>query len=140
MKDEKEIMEIIQDAFAVSPWNDNWDDEDTFHLYILDVIGNANSLALGLYDENKLVGLALGRLKHWFDGIEYNIDDFCIRSSCQGKGAGSAFIRLLKEYSTERDFKEISLRTKRTASAYQFYQKNGFREIEEDVHFILKCR
>ena len=57
MQNEKEIMEIIKDAFAVDPWYDNWDDEEIFHLYILDVIGNVNSLALGLYEGNELVGV-----------------------------------------------------------------------------------
>lgn len=139
MQNEKEIMGIIKDAFAVDPWYDNWDDEEIFHLYILDVIGNVNSLALGLYEGNELVGVSLGRLKHWFNGTEYCIDDFCIRSSCQGKGAGSLFLKMLRAYGRKKNYKKITLRTKRTASAYEFYKKNGFREIEEDVFFSMEC-
>ncbi len=139
LHNEKEMMEIIKDAFTSAPWNDNWEDENVFRLYIRDIVGNANSLALGLYDENNLVGLSLGRLKHWFDGIEYCIDDLCISPSHQGMGAGSAFIRLIKKYSQENNYKEISLRTNRTALAYQFYKTNGFLEKKENVFFSMKC-
>lgn len=139
MENQAEIMEIIRDAFAVAPWNDKWDDEAVFRLYIQDIIGNANSLSLGLYDQDELIGVALGRLKHWYDGIEFCIDDFCIKTACQGKGAGSAFIKLIAQYARENHYKEISLRTKRTAAAYHFYKKNGFDESETNVYFSMRC-
>ncbi len=59
MEHETEIRTIVREAFAVSPWNDNRENEKTLHLYIQDIIRNAN--ALGLYNDHKLVGLSLGR-------------------------------------------------------------------------------
>ena len=126
---------IIKDAFSVEPWNDNWTDENTFYMYIKDIMGNANSLSLGLYDDDILIGIALGRLKHWYDGIEFCIDDLCIKTSHQGKGAGTQFLKLIKQYSRGNHYKEISLRTDRTASAYHFYKTNGFNEALNQVYF-----
>lgn len=132
-ENKKEVMEIIKEAFAAEPWNDNWDDIDIFNKYITDITENANSLSLGIFDGGILAGLALGRLKHWFYGIEYCIDDLCIKTAYQGKGTGSEFIGLLKEYAEKHDFSKISLKTSKKASAYHFYQKNGFTESEDDV-------
>ena len=136
---ELEIQAIIKDAFAVQPWNDRWDDIDVFHLYIRDIIGNTNSLALGLFDQEELIGLSLGRLKHWFDGIEYCIDDLCVKSAYQGKGIGSRWLQMIKAHAQSNGYKEISLRTNRTAPAYRFYLKNGFQELDECVWLSMKC-
>lgn len=131
-----EIKKIILDAFSAPPWNDVWED-DILTLYIHDIVGNANSLTLGMYDGDKLAGLAQGRLKHWYYGIEYCIDDLCIASPYQGQGIGGTLIKLIREYSARNGFHEISLRTNRHSNAYSFYKKNGFDEIDEKVFFSM---
>lgn len=89
MAHEQAVKGLIRDAFSAEPWCDRWEDEDVFHSYILDVMGNQNSLALGLFSEDVLIGISLGRLRHWYNGIEYCIDDLCIASEHQGQGFGS---------------------------------------------------
>lgn len=71
MAHEQAVKGLIRDAFSAEPWCDRWEDEDVFHSYILDVMGNQNSLALGLFSEDVLIGISLGRLRHWYNGIEY---------------------------------------------------------------------
>lgn len=88
MAHEQAVKGLIRDAFSAEPWCDRWEDEDVFHSYILDVMGNQNSLALGLFSEDVLIGISLGRLRHWYNGIEYCIDDLCIASEHQGQGFG----------------------------------------------------
>ena len=62
MAHEQAVKGLIRDAFSAEPWCDRWEDEDVFHSYILDVMGNQNSLALGLFSEDVLIGISLGRL------------------------------------------------------------------------------
>ena len=83
MAHEQAVKGLIRDAFSAEPWCDRWEDEDVFHSYILDVMGNQNSLALGLFSEDVLIGISLGRLRHWYNGIEYCIDEpvHCLRTS-----------------------------------------------------------
>lgn len=92
MQNENEIRDVLRDAFSAPPWNDDWSDEDMFRKYIEDIVGPKNALAFGLYADGKLIGVALGQLKHWFDGTEYCIDDFCVRTDGQSRGNG---LRLL---------------------------------------------
>lgn len=40
LDDINEIKKVILDAFTGEPWNDDWQDPEQFHRYILDLIGN----------------------------------------------------------------------------------------------------
>lgn len=134
----EEIKYIIKETFSKDPWNDDWRDERQFHSYILDLAGNRNSLTLGYYENNELVGVSLGRIKHWYTGTEYWIDDLAILPKAQGHGAGSKFLDLIKQYMKENSMVGITLFTEQDIPAYQFYIKNGFTEKKERVFFEKK--
>ena len=76
----KEIKTLFAEIFTNEPWNDDWSDENQLHNYILDLTGNRNSLAIGLFEDDEFIGMALGSIKHWYTGTEYYIDEFCIKS------------------------------------------------------------
>lgn len=139
-REREDVMAVIKDAFAAEPWNDRWDDEAVFGRYIADVMEQSNSLALGLYDGETLAALALGRLKHWFNGVEYCIDDLCVAPAYQSGGVGTELVERVRAYCREKGFSKISLKTSRKARAYLFYQKNGFAEMEDDVFFEMECK
>lgn len=131
----EEIKVIISEAFSEEPWNDDWQDEQQFNCYISDLIDNKNSLALGLYRADELIGVCLGRIKHWYSGNEYWIDDLAIMPKAQGKGCGSRFIALIEDFIRQKNIKGIVLFTQRDASAFDFYKKNNFEEKTERVIF-----
>lgn len=137
LDNEEDVKPVIKEAFAAEPWCDKWDNEAIFHQYIVDIMGNANSLSFGVFDGDKLIGLASGRLKHWFNGIEYNIDEVCISPSYQGMGIGSFLLTEVEKYGKENGFTLLSLLTYDHAPAYGFYLKNGFGEKEHRA-FLLK--
>lgn len=74
-----EVQEIFKSVFMGEPWNDDWRDEKRLYAYLKDITGNPNSLSLGLFEDDKLVGFSLGNIKHWYSGTEYCIDEFCIK-------------------------------------------------------------
>lgn len=133
IKDINEIKQLFYDIFTNEPWNDDWSDEQQLHEYITDLIGNRNSLALGLYEGDELIGLSLGSVMHWYTGTEYYIFEFCIKTEKQGKGAGTAFLKEVEEFAKSKQITHIFLQTERTVPAYEFYQKNGFTELEDHV-------
>ena len=79
----EEIKEAMTAIFSVEPWNDVWNPEQ-LHVYVLEIIGNRNSLSFGLYEGGRLIGISLGRIKHWCEGTEYWIDEFGILPKWQG--------------------------------------------------------
>ncbi|MCR5600872.1 MAG: GNAT family N-acetyltransferase [Ruminococcus sp.] len=132
------IKELFISVFTSEPWFDDWSDPVQLNSYILDLIGNNNSLSLGLYEHNVLVGLALGYIMHWFAGTEYYIHEFCVKTEKQGKGLGSEFMRLIDEYVRGLDVDHIFLQTDRSLPAFDFYVKNGFRELEGHVSLVRR--
>lgn len=74
------IKRFFAAVFTQKPWNDDWSDEEQLHAYIMDLIGNQNSLAFGLFENETMVGLSMGEIRHWFTGTEYFINEFCIKT------------------------------------------------------------
>lgn len=136
----EEIKFIIKETFSKEPWNDDWSDEQQFHSYILDLIDNKNSLSLGLYDNSNLIGVSLGRIKHWYTGTEYWIDDLAILPKAQGHGCGSKFIDLIENFIKKQDIVGIVLFTEKDIPAYSLYVKKCFEEKKERVFFEKHLR
>ena len=49
-------------------------------------------------DGNEMIGLAMGHIRHWYEGTEYMIDELCVRTDRQGQGVGTAFLRDMEDY------------------------------------------
>lgn len=135
MSDIESVKRLMIDIFSVEPWNDVWTD-DKLHTYIRELMGNENSLSFGVYQDEVLIGIALGRLKSWYEGTEYWIDEFGIASEMQCRGAGTKFLTELEYLLKGRGVKHIVLLTERSVPAYRFYLKNGFSEQQETVFFV----
>lgn len=131
ISDIEEIKTLFYDIFTNEPWNDDWSDKTQLHEYITDLIGNRNSLSLGLYEDDVLTGLSLGSIIHWCTGTEYYIYEFCVMKSRQGKGIGTEFLVKVTDIAREKGATHIFLQTERTVPAYAFYKKNGFEELKE---------
>ncbi len=127
------IKRLFAEIFTSEPWNDDWSDPQQLHAYITDLTGNRNSLSLGLYEGDELIGLSLGSIIHWCTGTEYYIYEFCIKNEKQGQGAGTEFLSQAEQFAKTRGATHIFLQTERTVPAYGFYKKNGFTELKEHV-------
>lgn len=128
-----QIKTLFFRIFTGKPWNDDWSNPVQLHSYIMDIIGNPNSLSFGLFDEDELIGLSLGLIMHWHAGTEYYILEFGLASNRQGEGLGSLFMREIEHLAKEKDVTHIFLQTERTVPAYDFYTKNGFTELADHV-------
>lgn len=129
------IKKLMLDIFSVDPWNDAWTDEQ-LHTYISELIGNKNSLSYGLYKNEMLIGMALGKKKSWYEGTEYWIDEFGILPEMQQSGIGSEFIKAIEQDLKRKGISHIVLLTQKDIPAFRFYKKNGFEEKEETVFFV----
>lgn len=133
INDIEAIKVFFKSVFTKEPWNDDWSDENQLHLYIGELIGNPNSLTLGAFEDGSMLGVSMGYVKHWFAGTEYCIDEFCIRTDLQGRGLGTAVLKSIEEYLSQKNIHTIYLETERTVKAYDFYRKNGFIELSEHI-------
>ena len=129
------IRELFAGVFTGEPWNDDWSDGEQLDLYLEDLVGQPSSLTYGLYEDGRMVGLSMGRVKHWYTGTEYYIDELCIRTDRQGTGLGTLFLQEIEHAIREAGMVQIFLQTSADVPAYQFYRKNGFQELKGHVSF-----
>ena len=135
LNDKEMIKELFVSVFTKEPWNDDWSDKEQLDLYIDDLTGQGYSLTYGLYDDDELIGISMGYIKHWYSGTEYIINELCIRTERQGAGAGKFFLAEIEKDIKKLGLKQIFLLTDSNVPAYEFYRKNGFVEIETNVAF-----
>ena len=128
-----EIKRLYADIFMNEPWNDDWSDDARLQQYIRDLIGNNNSLTIGMFENDMLIGLSMGSILHWYSGIEYYIFEFCIKREKQRQGMGTVFLEQIEEYIKKKQVSHIVLQTERAVPAFRFYRKNGFVELEDNV-------
>lgn len=129
------IRELFVSVFTKDPWNDDWSDEKQLQLYILDLIGQNNSLTFGLYEGAELIGISMGHIRHWYSGTEYYIDELCISTSKQGNGVGTIFMDKVEEACRESGMTHIFLLTENDVPAFEFYKKRGFYQLKNNVAF-----
>lgn len=132
------IRELFVSVFSGEPWKDDWSDEKQLALYIHDLIGQSNSLTFGLYGGDELVGVSMGRTKHWYTGTEYCVDELCIRTARQGQGIGKRFVREIEAACRELGLTHIFLLTEDNVPAFVFYKKLDFNKLEHNVAFARK--
>ena len=129
------VKKLFLSVFTIEPWCDDWSDAQQLDLYLNDLMGQNNSLSYGLFYGEEMVGLSLGRIKHWYTGTEYCIDEFCIKTDMQSKGVGTFFIKAIEEEIKNEGLVQIYLQTDADTPAYNFYRKNGYYQLEETVSF-----
>lgn len=132
------IKDFYGDIFTNEPWNDDWSNEKQLHEYIIELIGNANSLTLAYFCGSQMIGLCMGHIRHWCTGTEYYIDEFCICRNKQSIGIGTKFLEDVEQYIISKEITRIFLLTERNVPAYNFYKKNEFEELSEHVSFAKK--
>ncbi len=132
----EEIKAMFRDVFMNEPWNDDWSNDNQLTCYIQDLTENRNSLSIGLYYENKLIGISLGSIMHWCAGTEYYIYEFFLERASQNKGLGTLFLNEVEKYVKETGVNHIFLQTERNVPAYSFYRKNGFTELEGHASLV----
>lgn len=135
LDDVEAVKARMVEIFSGEPWNDHWEDPEQLHQYMLELMGNPNSLSFGLFRGGELIGICLGRIRHWYTGTEFWIDELGLVPGAQGAGVGREFLGRVETALKQRKLTGIVLITDRTMPAYGFYQKQGFEELKTQVLF-----
>ena len=130
-----QMAALYRESFAGEPWNDDWSDTDQLYEYIKDVSSGQHALNYGLLIDGKLEGISLGKISHWWEGTNYNIEEFCVSPACQGQGLGSMFLDMIEQQVRAKGLAGIFLQTDNDKPSYHFYHKNGFQDL--DTHISL---
>ena len=83
-----------------------------------------------------MIAISVGMKKPWINGMEYYIDQFCVKTDLQRKGIGSYFLKLIEQEIQTEKMNAIILNTERGFPAENFYLKNGFKSVDDLITFV----
>lgn len=132
-----ELLEASVDlfiaTFSLEPWNDVYESRDQVVTFFKHHMDNNYFIGYVLKIDEEIAALSLGFQKPWMNGMEYYIDEFCVKKAIQKMGIGSQFLALIEADIKEKQMNAIILNTNKGFPAEQFYLKNGFEPLEDII-------
>lgn len=128
-----EYAKLFASVFNSEPWNDMWT-EETASLRIENMMNTNTFVGKSLYCDDDLKGMIWGQKEYYFNGIHFQIQEFCVRSDEQKKGYGKALLQALKEELTRiGGVVNIYLITSKGDRTEGYYQRRGFVTSEDMI-------
>lgn len=121
------LAKIYMDTFNAEPWFEKWT-EKTAQKRISSVLSHSGALGLVSEDDGKIVGMILGEEEQYFDGVVFNVKEFCVRNELRGKGIGKALLAEFENRLKSRGIRSVLLFT--APEDVGFYQKSGYSDTE----------
>lgn len=125
----EECVTLYIDTFTREPWNDTYESRQQVKTFFENHMKNNYFIGYVGIVENTIVALSIGMKKPWINGFEYYIDEFCVKYDLQGKGIGSLFIEKFEGLLNAEHIESMILNTEKDYPAQKFYEKNGFKTI-----------
>ena len=84
-------------------------------------------------ENEKIIGIILGNHEYYYDGMHFNIKEFCVDSDIKGRGIGSQILEEFICRLKEKGIIKIYLSTLQSDSTIKFYEKNGITYSKDNV-------
>lgn len=131
-----EISGLFVKAFNGPPWNEAWSIE-TSSKRLSRMIGYEGAYGLVAYEDKKLVGMVLGHEEQFYNGVVFEIKEFCVDITLGSKGIGTKMYNELEGRLKDIGIEEISLVTCRSDKTIGFYEKQGFK-VSDNIIIMNK--
>lgn len=128
-----EYAALFAAVFNAAPWNDAWTQE-TAALRIENMMQTNTFIGKALYCENDLKGIIWGQKEQYYNGMHFQIQEFCVKSTEQNKGYGKVLLQALKAELSAIGVVNTYLITSKGPRTEGYYAKRGFAASD---HMIL---
>lgn len=132
----EECVDLFMDVFTKAPWNDTYSSREQVVNFFQNYLANNYFAGYILKEQTNIIALSIGMKKPWINGMEYYIDQFCVKSELQRKGIGSHFLKLIEREIQAEKMNAMILNTERGFPAEDFYLKNGFQLVSGLITFV----
>ncbi len=129
LADLDEYTELFVSVFNSEPWNDLWTKE-TARIRIENMMKTNTFVGKSIYCDDDLKGIIWGQKEQYYNGVHFQIQEFCVKTSEQRKGYGTALLRALKASLFEAGISNIYLITSKGERTEGYYSKRGFTTSE----------
>ena len=128
-----ECVDLFMNTFSKEPWYDKYDSRNQVVDFFINYTKNNYFLGYVALKDEKIVGLSIGSIKPWLNGMEYYIDQFCIDYDLQHCGLGTTFMNYIEKDLKAQNLNAIFLLTDEGFPSYNFYKKAGFSDLKGTV-------
>ncbi|WP_294465910.1 GNAT family N-acetyltransferase [uncultured Ruminococcus sp.] len=120
-----EYAELFVSVFNSEPWNDSWTKE-TALIRIENMMRTNTFIGKAIYFEDNLKGIIWGQKEQYYNGMHFQIQEFCVKTGEQNKGYGSALLQALENELSEIGIVNIYLITSKGEKTEDYYSRRGF--------------
>ena len=85
----RECADLFMRTFSKEPWNDVYESEEEVIRFFQRYLNNNCFTGYILTCKDSVIALCLGSRKPWLNGMEYEINQFCVAEAFQRQGVGS---------------------------------------------------
>ena len=124
-----EYTELFVSVFNSEPWNDSWTKE-TAQIRIENMMKTNTFVGKAIFCDDDLKGIIWGQKEQYYNGVHFQIQEFCVKTSEQRKGYGKTLLRALKASLSEAGISNIYLITSKGEQTEGYYSKRGFTTSE----------
>lgn len=132
----EECADLFIDVFTKAPWNDTYHSREQVINYFRSYMASDYFIGYVLKKQARIIALSIGMKKPWINGMEYYIDQFCVKSDLQGKGIGSGFLKQIEREIQAEKINAMMLNTESGFPSEKFYLKNGFQLLDGLITLI----
>jgi len=119
-----DLAKMYVDTFNSEPWNDKWTIK-TVEKRLSQMINVEDFYGISAYKQGELCGMILGSKEQFYDGVMFNIKEFCVKNGMRGHGIGSEIFKEFQRKLKASGVTEIILFTSRGDYTEHFYHKHG---------------
>lgn len=131
-EDISKVTALYIRTFNREPWNDHWE-AGSVQKRLLQMAKTPDFYGLMMYQEKELIGFILGNQQQYYDGVWFEIKEFCIDPDSQSRGYGTMLLAEFEKRLLSQGIDEIILLTLRDPRTKEFYQKKGYTVLEEMI-------
>ena len=125
--------EIYADAFTAPPLNYGFITKENARRYIESITKTPGFLGYTCRVEGETIAFVFGLLDNYFEGMMFEIAELGVASAFQRRGFGSKIMGILEAKLAGYGVSAVNLQTSRNLPAFEFYLKNGYEEVTENV-------
>ena len=132
----KRCADIFFDIYKNEPFNYNWLEYSRMAEYFNDIFKTPGFRGFIILKNSFIIGACVGTISDYFKVKKYRINEIFIDRKFSGKGFGSELIQKIEKILLSEGIDVIELSTDRRMKAFDFYLKNKYSILENNVNII----
>ncbi len=132
-----ECVDIFYDIYTSEEFKFKFLTKENIKDYFDGIYSSKSFEGFVFIKDKKVVAFCLGKTQSTFGKKIYDITEICVKNDLRGQGIGKKFMQEIEDKLRAYEYSCVTLNTKKTIDAYDFYLKNGFDE-KVDVVSMMK--